>query len=130
MQMEPLQYQSDSCEGILNITYEDMLQRVVNISISFFTMATELRLLAVKFAGSKEDARDLSEYRESQCYHLIAIILVLYYLPFEILYLKHILTSFKTHYEIDIEEMEPYIGAQMNPQEMFEVLLIQSDKEE
>jgi hypothetical protein len=33
----------------------------------------------------------------------MAIILVLYYLPFEMLYLQHILASFKTHYQIDLE---------------------------
>jgi hypothetical protein len=37
-----------------------MLERVVTISISYFTMATELRLLAIRFAGSKEEAKELS----------------------------------------------------------------------
>ena len=53
MQMEPMEYHGESCEEHLNLSFEDMLQRVVHISISYFTMATELRLLALRLSGSK-----------------------------------------------------------------------------
>jgi len=37
-----------------------MLERVVNVSVSYFTMATELRILAFKSAGSKEEGEKSS----------------------------------------------------------------------
>lgn len=40
-----------------------MLERVINISISYFTMATELRILAFKSSDSKEEGEKTSEYR-------------------------------------------------------------------
>lgn len=52
MQMEPSSYTEDFTCG-LNFSYEFILERVVNLSISYFTMATELRILAVRTSGGK-----------------------------------------------------------------------------
>lgn len=101
MQMEPLAMAAGEQDVWEELGWEKVLERVVVMSMSYFTMATELRLLAMRLGG-KEQARGLSEFRESQCYHLIAIVLLLFYLPFDLLYLSHILTSFQNHYDIDL----------------------------
>ena len=53
MQMEPLDY-TENKKFNIDFCQEHMLERIINISVSYFTMATELRLLAFKSAGSKE----------------------------------------------------------------------------
>jgi hypothetical protein len=60
MQMQPLEYQETDSNLTLNLSIEAMLERVIDIAISYFTMATELRLLALREAGSKEAARESS----------------------------------------------------------------------
>lgn len=83
-------------------------------------MATELRLLATRLAdGDREKVREMSEFRESQCYHLISIIILVHYISFDLLFLQHILTSFTHHYDIRLEP----IFSKRDPRTLFLTLL-------
>ena len=51
-------------------------------------MATELRYIALnKSKGDRENSRKLLEFKESESYHLMSILLVASYMPFDILYM-------------------------------------------
>jgi len=45
-----------------------------------------------------------------------------YYLPFDLLYLQHILSSFSNHYLVDLESL-PSPNPNINPQSLFILLL-------
>ena len=83
------------------ISFIQKIYKVIYISIAFFTIATELRLISVQNypESSKKESK---EYRKSELYHLNAIILAAKYIPCETKYLTHILKSFTAHYNIDL----------------------------
>lgn len=66
-------------------------------------MATELRLIAGNLYPQDLNARKNStEFKSSQLHHLIAIITVALYVPYETVYFTHVLNSHKNHYQTDL----------------------------
>lgn len=79
--------------------------KALYISIAHFTMATELRLIANARHGVDNPERKTStEFKSSQLHHLIAVITVALYVPYETVYLDHILNSYKNHYQVDLSQ--------------------------
>jgi hypothetical protein len=77
--------------------------KALYISIAHFTMATELRLIANGQYGSENpEKKGSTEFKSSQLHHLIAVITVALYVPYETVYLDHILNSYKNHYQVDL----------------------------
>jgi len=64
-------------------------------------MATELRLLASDH-HTDNSRKNSTELKCSQLHHLIAIITVTLYVPYQTIYLDHILNSYKNHYQVDL----------------------------
>ena len=77
------------------------------LALGYFTISTELRLIATKKAKLKEGERaSTAEFRESEIYHLLSIIIAAACIPFEILYMKHVLSSYANHYGGDLATEE------------------------
>ena len=55
--------------------------KVFYVSICYFAIATELRLLANEKNLEEEEKRNSIEYKKSQIYHLQSIYLVAMFLP-------------------------------------------------
>ena len=73
------------------------------MALGYFTISTELRLIATKKYGKREqDKINSQEYKESELYHLLSIIIASACIPFEILYIKHVLSSYSNHYGNDL----------------------------
>ena len=68
-------------------------------------MATELRLINnTRYSPEKASRRDSSEFKASQLHHLISVITVALYVPYETAYFEHILSSYRNHYGIDLAQ--------------------------
>lgn len=79
------------------------IYKALYISIAHFTMATELRLIAANQYPTDLTVRKKStEFKSSQLHHLISIITVALYVPYETVYFDHILNSHKNHYQTDL----------------------------
>lgn len=66
-------------------------------------MATELRLVAGdRYALDVASRKGSMEFKTSQLHHLISIITVALYVPYQTVYFEHILNSFKNHYQLDL----------------------------
>lgn len=55
-----------------------------------------------KYKLSEENRIESIEFKESQIYHLVSLILTCIYIPFDMMYVRHILSSFTNHYNIDL----------------------------
>lgn len=66
------------------------------LALGYFTISTELRLIG----GKKKESG--VELRESEIYHLLSIIIAAACIPFDILYMKHVLSSYFNHYGQDL----------------------------
>lgn len=73
------------------------MEKAILLSMGYFTMATELRLLFRE--GEEEEGEGEWKWDESECYHLLAIIAVVHFVPFDLAYLQSILQSYTTHYQ-------------------------------
>ena len=93
------------------------MERSVLVSMSYFTIATELRLLACK--DEVEGKEESQERIESECYHLLAIVVMLHFVPFDLLYLQHILASYETHYQ---HPLTPQHYCELTPTELIDRL--------
>ena len=94
------------------------LYKSIYISICFFTLATESRLLATEsrllatesrlLADSKYDSEEVKrnsiELKKSELFHLRAIYIAAKYIPADNKYLSHIVKSFHNHYDLDLQE--------------------------
>ena len=81
------------------------LYKALYISIAHFTMATELRLINnTRYSPMQASRRDSAEFKASQLHHLISVITVALYVPYETVYFEHILSSYRNHYAIDLAQ--------------------------
>ena len=80
------------------------LYKSIYISICFFTLATESRLLANSKFDSEEVKRNSIELKKSELFHLRAIYIAAKYIPADNKYLSHIVKSFHNHYDLDLQE--------------------------
>lgn len=76
-----------------------VLEKVLLMALGYFTISTELRLIAGKSKG-----KGSAELKESEIYHLLSIIIAATCIPFEILYMKHVLSSYANHYGTDLQD--------------------------
>jgi hypothetical protein len=69
------------------LTPMSKIYKALYISIAHFTMATELRLIAANLYPTDPQAKKIStEFKSSQLHHLVAIITVALYVPYETIY--------------------------------------------
>lgn len=90
------------------------------MALGYFTISTELRLIATKKTKLKEGERaSTAEFKESEIYHLLSIIIAASCIPFEILYMKHVLSSYANHYGGDLSTEESDSRIKENKYEEF-----------
>lgn len=107
MQINPMTYREFQERDTKNYTSKMILEKILLMALGYFTISTELRLIATKKTKLKEGERASSaEFKESEIYHLLSIIIAAACIPFEILYMKHVLSSYANHYGADLATEE------------------------
>lgn len=79
--------------------------KMILLSTCFFSKATELRLKSVEIYKKNMEERKFSrEYKLSVNYHLLAVIMVALFVPYQVKYLNEILLSYEKHYGVSLVE--------------------------
>jgi hypothetical protein len=79
--------------------------KIILLSTCFFSRATELRLKSVEIYKKNLEERKFSrEYRLSINYHLLAVVMVALFVPYNVKYLTEILLSYEKHYGTSLLE--------------------------
>ena len=111
-----------------NESYQKVLEKILILSIAYFTTATELRLAShEKYRTNMEQWKISPEYKESQIYHLFSLMIVFAYVPFEMHFISHIINSYYKNYNSD-----PNLFRENNhkmPEDKAENLILQVDPE-
>ncbi|CAD8184074.1 unnamed protein product [Paramecium pentaurelia] len=93
-------------EMIYELAKRQILEKVIYFSISYFTIATELRFIELEKAkqmGLKEDKIDTEEFKLSDMYHLKAIEIACRHITTQSPYISHLITSYHKHYNINLD---------------------------
>lgn len=86
-----------------------VIEHALLLTVGYFTIATELRLIsAEKYRNCEEKQKKSNEYIESQIYHIIALIITSIYVPYDMIYMRHLFTSFSNHYQGHLNEWEAH----------------------
>lgn len=91
------------------VAYSNKIYKAFYISICYFAIATELRLLSSEKYITESERKNCLEFKKSQIYHLNSIHIAALFSPCESMYLDHIMKSFKNHYDMDLSEASSYI---------------------
>ena len=102
MQMEPYLY--SNCDSALNFKKEletdSIIKKILLFAISYFTVATEIRLIEVdKYPNNEEEKRKSEEFQRSELFHLTSIKIFCTYVPYESMFVRHVLHSYNNHYK-------------------------------
>ncbi|KAL4456125.1 hypothetical protein ABPG74_014086 [Tetrahymena malaccensis] len=111
MHMVPVQYEEFSFFGDLmyEISKKMILEKVIYLSISYFTIATEIRFIEIernKHLNPKSDQTkniDTEGFKKSQIYHLKSIEIVCQHITCKSPYINHLITSYHKHYNQNLE---------------------------
>ncbi|CAD8190390.1 unnamed protein product [Paramecium octaurelia] len=93
-------------EMIYELAKRQILEKVIYFSISYFTIATELRFVELdkaKQMGLKEDKIDTEEFKLSELYHLKSIEIACRHITTQSPYISHLITSYHKHYNINLD---------------------------
>ncbi|CAD8090588.1 unnamed protein product [Paramecium primaurelia] len=93
-------------EMIYELAKRQILEKVIYFSISYFTIATELRFIELEKAkqmGLKEDKIDTEEFKLSELYHLKSIEIACRHITTQSPYISHLITSYHKHYNINLD---------------------------
>lgn len=104
MQVEPIEFGGKTKEINAELEKLSFIRKAFYVSISYYAIATELRLLAASCSLSDEKMLK-KENRKSKVYHLNAISIAVDHVPCVTEYLEYILKSFKNNYQIDLDEV-------------------------
>lgn len=105
MQINPMTYREFQERETKTHSSKTILEKILLMALGYFTISTELRLIAAKKGARREGEKTPSaELRESEIYHLLSIIIAATCIPFEILYMKHVLSSYANHYGTDLTD--------------------------
>lgn len=103
MHMNPIQYR-DFCvysEMICELQKRLLLEKVIYMSIAFFTIATELRFL--HFDRIERKREETSPETVSEFYHLKAIEMACKHIVCGTPYINHLITSYHKHYKQNLD---------------------------
>ncbi|CAD8180633.1 unnamed protein product [Paramecium octaurelia] len=108
MHMAPQIYEDFTQFGemIFELAKRQLLEKVIYLSISYFTIATELRFVELEKAkqhGVKDDKIDTEEFKLSELYHLKSIEIACRHIAFQSPYISHLITSYHKHYNINLD---------------------------
>ncbi|CAD8110216.1 unnamed protein product [Paramecium sonneborni] len=108
MHMAPQIYEEFTQFGemIYELAKRQLLEKVIYLSISYFTIATELRFVELEKAkqhGVKDDKLDTEEFKLSELYHLKSIEIACRNITYQSPYISHLITSYHKHYNINLD---------------------------
>jgi hypothetical protein len=108
MHMEPLAYEEFQSYGemIYEISKRVLLEKVIYLSISYFTIATEFRFIEIEKAkqqGITDKDIKTEEFRLSELYHLKAIEMACKHISCSSPYINHLITSYHKHYNQSLD---------------------------
>ncbi|CAD8105326.1 unnamed protein product [Paramecium sonneborni] len=108
MHMAPQIYEEFTQFGeiIYELAKRQLLEKVIYLSISYFTIATELRFVELEKAkqhGIKDDKIDTEEFKLSELYHLKSIEIACRNITYQSPYISHLITSYHKHYNINLD---------------------------
>ena len=85
-----------------------LAERIFVLLVCYFTMATELRLIALDMAKKRDNQEvlDAPEYKESEVYHLFSILILVLTINVQSQFLGQLLTTFTKHYDVDLSSNE------------------------
>lgn len=88
--------------------FEDSIVfQLLLLSISFFSVSTEIRLNLADTRNqyySQLERENGSQFIEAEIYHLLSIIVITSFLPFEILYIRHVINSYTNYFNSGLVE--------------------------
>ncbi|CAD8076454.1 unnamed protein product [Paramecium primaurelia] len=108
MHMAPQIYEDFTQFGemIFELAKRQLLEKVIYLSISYFTIATELRFVELEKAkkhGVKDDKIDTEEFKLSELYHLKSIEIACRHITYQSPYISHLITSYHKHYNMNLD---------------------------
>ena len=84
------------------LTLPHVHEIIFYLSTAYFTIATELRLIALEKGKENESHRDQPEFKESEMYHLLSVLILAITITSYSPFLGHLLVSYNTHYQEDL----------------------------
>jgi hypothetical protein len=82
------------------------LLKIIYLSISYFTIATEFRFVEIekaKLNGTSDKDIRTEEFKISELYHLKAIEIACKYITCPSPYINHLITSYHKHYNQNLD---------------------------
>ncbi|CAK85603.1 unnamed protein product (macronuclear) [Paramecium tetraurelia] len=109
MHMAPLIYSEITQQGemLYEISKRLLLEKIIYLSISYFTIATELRFIELEKAkqqGIKEI--NTEEFKLSELYHLKAIEIACKHIACSSQYINHLITTYHKHYNSNLDTIQ------------------------
>ncbi|CAD8182405.1 unnamed protein product [Paramecium pentaurelia] len=109
MHMTPLIHNEFSQQGemLYEISKRMLLEKIIQLSISYFTIATELRFIELEKAkqlGIKE--LNTEEFKLSELYHLKAIEIACKHIACSSQYINHLITTYHKHYNSNLDTIQ------------------------
>ncbi|CAD8183154.1 unnamed protein product [Paramecium octaurelia] len=109
MHMAPLIQSEITQQGemLYEISKRLLLEKIIYLSISYFTIATELRFIELEKAkqqGIKEI--NTEEFKLSELYHLKAIEIACKHIACSSQYINHLITTYHKHYNSNLDAIQ------------------------
>ncbi|CAD8088982.1 unnamed protein product [Paramecium sonneborni] len=109
MHMTPLIYNEFTQQGemLYEISKRLLLEKIIQLSISYFTIATELRFIELEKAkqqGIKEI--NTEEFKLSELYHLKSVEIACKHITCSSQYINHLITTYHKHYNSNLDTIQ------------------------
>ncbi|CAD8170855.1 unnamed protein product [Paramecium octaurelia] len=109
MHMTPQIYKDFSSQGemLYEISKRLLLEKIIYLSISYFTIATELRFIELDKA-KQQGIKDINtdEFKLSELYHLKAVEIACKNITCSSPYINHLITSYHKHYNSNLDTIQ------------------------
>ncbi|CAD8087189.1 unnamed protein product [Paramecium primaurelia] len=109
MHMTPLIYSEFIQQGemLYEISKRLLLEKIIQLSISYFTIATELRFIELEKA-KLQGIKDINteEFKLSELYHLKAIEIACKHIACSSQYINHLITTYHKHYNSNLDTIQ------------------------
>ncbi|CAK83039.1 unnamed protein product (macronuclear) [Paramecium tetraurelia] len=109
MHMTPLIHSEFAQQGemLYEISKRMLLEKIIQLSISYFTIATELRFIELEKA-KQQGTKDFNteEFKLSELYHLKAIEIACKHIACSSQYINHLITTYHKHYNSNLDTIQ------------------------
>ncbi|KRW98821.1 hypothetical protein PPERSA_10592 [Pseudocohnilembus persalinus] len=108
MHMNPVLYKDFTYFGdiLYEISKRNILEKVIYLSICYFTIATEIRFLEIDKIQGPTQLQQQEGFKRSEIYHLKSIEIVCKYIVSKSPYINHLITSYHKHYNQSLETIQ------------------------